>query len=248
MNIMKKNQKKRVVTTIALIILVIEFLVMILLSYFPYELSLFAEASLDVILLTSFSTPLIYFFVIQGFIASRDEAIAEMSELAHTDHLTKLANRRMLVSHLDSFLAHSARHKICGALIQIDLDGFKAVNDTYGHDIGDLVLIDVAKRMKQATRAEDFISRIGGDEFIILIPQVGGDTPMTDKKIMLIADKILMRLKEPMLIKNNSIHISASIGIRMLRGTQANIGSLMKDVDSAMYRAKQAGKGRAVIY
>ena len=156
--------------------------------------------------MTAFFAPLINFFVIKGFIVDRGEAIAEMSELAHTDHLTKLANRQMLRSHLENFQAHFAHHQICGALIQIGLDGFKSINDNRGHDIGDLVLMLVAKRMKQMPRTEGFISRIGGDEFVMLIPKADGDTPITNKKTML--------------IKGYSLQISVSMGILMLEGTR----------------------------
>ena len=128
---------KQVIVRIVTIISSAEFLVMLLLGIIPLEVSIYSEAVLDLALLALLSTPLIYIWVINPFVTARDEALDQFNHLAHTDPLTQLPNRRLLSTHLEKFIAGAVRHKVRGAALLMDLDGFKDVNDIHGHDAGD---------------------------------------------------------------------------------------------------------------
>jgi PleD family two-component response regulator len=138
---MKLLSNTQVVTRIAAIIAAAELVIMLTFIWIPFSWNQFTEAILDVILLDTLSTPLIYRWVINPFVRARDEAIEKVRSLAFTDPLTQLANRRHILVHLQKMMASSKRHKIYGAILMIDLDGFKQINDSYGHDAGDAVLI-----------------------------------------------------------------------------------------------------------
>lgn len=133
---------------------------MLVLGAVPHEASTHSEAFLDAASLVLLSTPPIYWWVIKPFVDARDEALAQVSHLAHVDPLTQLANRRLLSKHLQRAVAGIVRHRIYGALLLLDLDGFKLINDAHGHDAGDAVLVEIAKRMQSITRSEDIVARL----------------------------------------------------------------------------------------
>lgn len=238
----------QVMLRIASIVLVIEFMVMLILGYLDHSLNIYTEAALDVIILTLLSTPFIFYWVIKPFVDDRDVAIAQLSDMAHSDPLTKLPNRRQLQLHFDQFIAGSLKNGIRGALMLVDLDHFKSINDIEGHDAGDAVLIEVALRLNAAIRNEDIVSRLGGDEFVILIHHINSDDSSAKAVISSIADKLVKAIQEPIDYKGRKLHVGASIGIRMLEFEEIDTKTLIQDADKAMYQAKQTGKGRAVIF
>jgi len=241
--------QKQVIFRLGSIILIVEFFIMLLLGMMDYELDTITEAALDVFLLAVFTTPLIYFCVIKPFVVDRDNALAQISELAHTDPLTKLPNRRLLSLQLDKFLAKNVRHKTYGALLLIDLDGFKSINDEYGHDAGDAVLVEVASRLQVVTRAEDVVSRLGGDEFVVLIQYSNVNADKSTEITMQVSQKIVGCIEQPVEFNGKHLNVGASIGIRMLSLDQQLVAeTIIKDADTAMYRAKKAGKGVSVIF
>lgn len=190
MNLMSTRQ---VIIRISAIIAISEFLIMLVLQTIPYKINAVIEAALDVTLLTVLSTPLIYSWIIKPFVNARDEALAQVSHLAFTDLLTQLANRRNILKQLERVIASKVRHKIFGALLVIDLDGFKEINDSYGHDAGDVVLVEIAKRFVSSIRSEDIAGRMGGDEFIVLLDHLDIDEQSAQNKALRVADKLIRK-------------------------------------------------------
>ena len=238
----------QVIIRIVAIISSVEFLIMLALKTLPINMGTFSEATLDLILLASFSTPLLYILVIKPFVIARDNSLDHISYLAYTDPLTQLPNRRLLSMHLEKCLASAVRHKVRGAVLLIDLDGFKTINDIHGHDAGDKVLIETAKRLLANTRTEDVAGRLGGDEFVILIQHLNSDEAIARKTAQQIAEKLVNAIKKPISFEGTSLNIGASIGIRILEFKNQDSKSILKEADSAMYHAKRTGAGRAVFF
>jgi diguanylate cyclase (GGDEF)-like protein len=245
---MKSLTKKQVVIRIVTIITTVEFLIMLFLGVVPLEVSIYSEALLDLVLLGLLSTPLIYIWVINPFVTARDEALDQVNHLAHTDSLTQLPNRRLLSIHLEKLIAGAVRHKIRGAALILDLDGFKDVNDTHGHDAGDEVLIEIAKRLRANTRSEDVAGRLGGDEFFILVQHLDGDERTARDTALWVAEKLVNVVKKPIDFNGTMLNVGASIGIRLLGFEELDTKTVIREADIAMYRAKQAGKGCAVFF
>jgi len=245
---MKLLVTKQVVLRIAAVIAMAELMIMLVVGAVPHELNPYLLALLDVILLVVLSTPLIYLWVVKPFVNARDEALAQISHLAHVDPLTQLANRRLMAKHLEKAVAGIARHQVYGALMLLDLDGFKPVNDAYGHDAGDALLVEIAKRLQASARAEDVIGRVGGDEFVLLLNNLDSDEQKTCDKLMRIAEKLIRTVNQPLVFKGQSLQVGASIGIRLLGLEVMNMETAIREADIAMYSAKKSGKGRAVIF
>jgi two-component system, cell cycle response regulator len=245
---MKLISTKQVAVRIAIIISSAELLIMLLFRMLPYAAGTYAEAMLDTLFLTAVSIPAIYIWVIKPFVDARDEALAQISHLALTDPLTQLANRRLITNHLSTMIASSVRHRDHGAVLLIDLDDFKNVNDRYGHEAGDAVLVEIAKRLKSIIRSEDVVGRLGGDEFIILLQHLGTDETTAHESLLRLAEKLISKVNVPIAYHNKTIHVGASIGIRLLGFEQLDSESAIGEADRAMYRAKATGRGRAVFF
>jgi len=238
---------KQVIFRIAVIISFAELLVMFALGSVYHKLNIYTEALIDTIILVVLSTPLIYLWVIKPYIQARDESLAYISRLAFTDPLTQLANRRQLVKHLQMFISSSQRRRFYGALLLIDLDKFKPINDQYGHDAGDAVLVEVALRLQALIRSEDAAGRFGGDEFMILLAQLEVDKQQALNEVGKITRRILTSLQQPISFNGKSLHISASIGIRLLGPDSPEVETAIKQADEAMYQAKHHGSGVVVF-
>lgn len=173
---------------------------------------------------------------------ARQQAETEIHHLAFYDALTKLPNRSLLMDRLHSVLSSSNRSQHYGALLLLDMDKFKTLNDILGHDFGDLMLIDVAQRIKSCVREVDTVARIGGDEFVVLLEDVDAHSEVASQKVAHIAEKIRASLAAPYLLKSFEQHSSPSIGVCLYRGNQDSADDLLKHVDMAMYQAKEAGR------
>ena len=169
-------------------------------------------------------------------------AALEIEQLAFFDPLTRLPNRRLLMDRLRHALASSARHGLHGALLFLDLDHFKTLNDTQGHDVGDALLAQVAQRLVQVLREGDTVARLGGDEFVVLLEGLSERSLEAAELVHLICEKMLLTLNEPYLLNSSQHHSSASIGATLFSGQQKTIDELMKQSDLAMYAAKTAGR------
>ncbi|MBI3901428.1 MAG: EAL domain-containing protein [Nitrosomonadales bacterium] len=175
-------------------------------------------------------------------ITARKQAEEEIRNLAFYDALTKLPNRRLFLDRFHTALTMSARRNDYGAILFIDMDRFKTLNDTLGHDYGDLLLIEVAARLKLCVREMDTVARLGGDEFVVLVEGLGDVPDDASHKIGLVAEKIRESLAQPYRLKKYDHHSSPSIGISLYHGNDAAVDVLLQQADMAMYQAKTAGR------
>jgi two-component system cell cycle response regulator len=238
---------RQVVIRILCIELLMEFLIMLMFSVLPFQFSTVTGALVDAILLVILTTPAIYFWVIKPFVEARDEAIIHINHLAHTDSLTKLANRQLILEYLELLVAGNARHADHGAVLLIDLDNFKSVNDNYGHDAGDALLIKIGERLKTSVRNEDVVGRLSGDKFIVLLRRLGAEDKIARYVAQFVAYKLIKQAMEPVDYNGNILLVGASIGIRLFT-TEADVHKIISEADAAMYRAKENGKGCAVFF
>lgn len=176
-------------------------------------------------------------FVARDVTEQRDHADLLAHRALH-DELTGLPNRRLFYDRLDMGLARAARTQQMLGVLFIDVDGFKAINDTLGHEAGDRVLVVVGDRLSQCMRASDTLARLGGDEFIVLCESLGDERYATE-----IAERLIASTGEPISIAGTSVAISVSVGIAIASGTGTGADELVHAADIVMYEAKKAGKG-----
>jgi diguanylate cyclase (GGDEF)-like protein len=170
------------------------------------------------------------------------KAEAEIHNLAFYDPLTELPNRRLLLDRLRHTLGSSARNHRHGAVLIIDLDRFKELNDTKGHGVGDLLLIAVAKRLQSCVRADDTVARLGGDEFVVILIDLHTEMEQAAAQAEAIAEKMRGAINLPFDLHGHEYHGSPSIGICLFRGDDCSIDELLKRADTAMYQAKRSGR------
>ena len=181
-------------------------------------------------------------------ITTRKQVEEEIRNLAFYDALTKLPNRRLFIDRFQAALPASARHNNYGAVLFIDMDKFKTLNDTLGHDYGDLLLIEVATRTKSCVREMDTVARFGGDEFVVLIEEISDDRDEASRKVGLIAEKIREALARPYRLKEHEHHSSPSIGISLYRGNGETVDALLQHADTAMYQVKSSGRNAVCFF
>ncbi len=175
-------------------------------------------------------------------ITLRKKAEEEIRNLAFYDALTNLPNRRLLLDRLGAALFSAVRSHEYSALLFLDLDRFKALNDTLGHNYGDLLLIEVAQRLQACVREADTVARLGGDEFVVLIEKVDAEAAHASQKVALIAEKIRSALANPYLLRQVEYHCSPSIGVTLFCGDDHSANEVLKHADMAMYQAKESGR------
>ena len=183
---------------------------------------------------------------ISGLVRDLSEEKRYQDQLSHQathDRLTGLPNRVMLADRLDHAINRARRDSTELAVLFIDLDRFKQVNDTLGHTYGDLLLTEVARRITACVRDSDTVSRLGGDEFVILAESVESLLAVTD-----LADRVVRTLDDPFVLNSNEVRISASVGIAMSSGSVDSVDHLMRSADTAMYRAKCGGRARFEVF
>lgn len=175
-------------------------------------------------------------------ITSRKSAEEEIQHLAYYDSLTGLPNRRLLMDRLSQALVTSARGKGGGAILFLDLDHFKTLNDTLGHDVGDLLLKQVSERLTSCVREGDTVARIGGDEFVIMLEGLSDSIFEAARQAEIICEKILNTLNQIYHLNTYEYHSTTSIGATLFRGHEVGADELLKQADIAMYQSKTAGR------
>jgi len=190
-------------------------------------------------------------------ITERKVAEEQIHNLAFYDILTQLPNRRMLNDRLAHTMAASKRSDQYGAVLFLDLDNFKSVNDTYGHGVGDLLLIEAARRIGSCVREMDTVARFGGDEFVVMLSELDEDKTESTAQASVVAEKIRTTLAEPYLltIQQESKaeytvehHCTSSIGVELFIDHEASSEDIIKRADKAMYQAKEAGRNLIRFY
>jgi diguanylate cyclase (GGDEF)-like protein len=174
----------------------------------------------------------------------RKEYEDEISHVAFHDPLTQLPNRRLLVDRLQQALSASARTHRHGAVLFIDLDHFKTLNDSKGHDVGDLLLTEVAHRLQNPIRKGDTVARLGGDEFIVMLTDLDEDSEKSALQAKVLGEKILETISMPYMLNGYEYHSTASIGISTFYGSSVTVDNLLRHADTAMYQSKHAGRNR----
>jgi len=225
-----------------------EILITLMMQTIPNKMNIYEIAVVDAIGLVLLSVIPISIYVIKPFLDARAQTLVQMRKMSLTDPLTQLPNRRLVVEHLDRVVAGCTRHNEYCAVLLINLDNFRLINERYGYETGDTVLIEVARRLHSILRANDIVGRIGGDEFAVLLERLESDTDTTGDRVKQIAKKLVATIDMPIAVHSKSLHVSASIGIRLLGNEPINTDTAMNEADNAMYRAKEVGGGRAVIF
>jgi len=181
-------------------------------------------------------------FCIDIDLTDAKKANEAIERLAYYDPLTSLPNRRLFLDRLDQEQKISKRHLTFSAILFLDLDNFKHLNDSLGHSVGDLFLIEVGQRMKALLREEDTVARLGGDEFVILLKELASEKDTAVKQTQDIAEKVIEALIHPVNLQQNEHIITTSIGITLFSGDSETADTLLKQADTAMYRSKEAGR------
>ena len=181
-------------------------------------------------------------FCIDIDISGRKAAEDEARYLAFYDALTQLLNRRLLVDRLQQVLVNGARSGMTTAVLFVDLDNFKTLNDTRGHEVGDLLLKEVAQRLRGCVREQDTVARLGGDEFVVVLQNLSSDPTEAAAQTRTLGELILAQLRQPYDLAGHEHHFSASIGATLLRHHRDSVDEVLKQADMAMYRAKDAGR------
>jgi diguanylate cyclase (GGDEF)-like protein/PAS domain S-box-containing protein len=207
-------------------------------SEFPVELTLTSLKKEGLQLVTGFIRD----------ITLRKNAEEEINQLAFYESLTGLPNRRLFLDRLGQALVHSEREKSYGAIMFLDLDHFKAINDSKGHDVGDKLLIEIAQRLKKQVRESDTISRLGGDEFVILLQNLSNNHYFALLAAREIAEALLKAISVSCHINGFELHSTSSIGISLFFGNEVSHDELLKRADAAMYQAKEKGRNTLCFY
>ena len=170
----------------------------------------------------------------------------QLEKLAYFDPLTKLPNRMLYSDRLEQAIVFASRNKSKFSVFFIDLDKFKFVNDNYGHEVGDKLLIKVANILTRCVRKSDTVARLGGDEFTVILPNI--NSPYDRNSVSLIAEKIINQLSQDFIIDDHLVQIGASIGVAVYPEHGTDVSNLNKHADIAMYKAKDQGRGQHAFY
>ena len=181
-------------------------------------------------------------------IARRKEAEDKIEHLAFYDPLTGLPNRRLMQDRLQHSFAASSRHQLHGALLFIDLDHFKNLNDTKGHNFGDQLLKMVAERLQACVREGDTVARLGGDEFVVILENLSDNEQLAAAFAESVGDKILAAIDQTYLLQGEAYHCTASIGVSLFQKQQTTVDELIRRADTAMYEAKGSGRNALRFY
>ncbi|QMV61352.1 PAS domain S-box protein [Pseudomonas berkeleyensis] len=181
-------------------------------------------------------------------ISELKQAQAQVQHLAYHDALTNLPNRALLMDRLTQQISLLKRHELRGALLFLDLDHFKHINDSLGHPVGDSVLRLVTARLEASVRLEDTVARLGGDEFVVLLSGLEGKRSEVTRHVRQVADKLRQLLAEPMLLDGHRLQVTPSIGVALIPDHGNTPADLLKRADIALYRAKDSGRNAIQLF
>lgn len=187
-------------------------------------------------------------FTINTNVSDRKAAANKIENLAYYDSLTELPNRTLLTDRLGQALISCERSHLYGALLFLDIDNFKTLNDTRGHDVGDLLLRKIAKRIRRCLRASDNVGRFGGDEFVVMLENLSTTETEAAFFISKITEKILSNLNSPFSLGKQEYQSSASVGIALFNNNEISVKELLKRADLAMYQSKNAGRNTYTFF
>jgi diguanylate cyclase (GGDEF)-like protein len=173
----------------------------------------------------------------------KDITESKITRLAFYDPLTQLVNRLLFLDRLEHEISHARRTKQTIAVLFLDLDGFKAVNDSLGHEAGDKLLVEFARRISELMRRSDTFARIGGDEFAVLLKEIRHESDAED-----VANKILQTMESEWRVDGKNVNIGVSIGISLYPSEEVDANGLLNKADQAMYQAKLGGRNRYSLY
>lgn len=232
-----------IVARIAIIILIIEILIMIGLNVLTFKLSANIEVFIDAFLLVTFSTPIIYLWVIKPFVVMRDKALKEVTYMVSTDTLTALPNREKFLDWLyyTTMIASSKQSKV--AVLVLDLNRFKVINDTFGHTVANEVIKKVAENLKHILGPENFLAKVGPDQFAILVEGVE-----SDDEIYSFAKKVLHSVEVPIEYNAHTFSIEGCIGISEYPKDATNNEELLRYANNAMRQAKNSAEDNISFY
>ncbi len=208
---------------------------------------LFAEW-LSITAVTGDEGEVTHYVAVFSDITQRKQAEETIHTLAFYDALTELPNRRLLRERLQHTLAARARDRRRAAVLFIDLDNFKEINDTQGHDMGDLLLVEVSRRLRTQVRASDTVARHGGDEFIVVLDELGEQHDPVVEHAAAVAEKVRLALNQPFVLRGAEFRTTPSIGICLVGGDASTVDELLKRADTAMYQAKREGRNTVRFY
>ncbi|MEO1888709.1 MAG: GGDEF domain-containing protein [Cycloclasticus sp.] len=172
------------------------------------------------------------------------QAHEELETLANTDGLTGLPNRIFFMRLAENYLQIAKREKCGAAIMFLDLDRFKPINDTYGHDVGDAILIAVAKRIQETLRPSDIVARIGGDEFLVMLWDID-----SVKNLEMVTNKLIQITSAPIITsKGDQVNVGCSVGISLFKDGKDSLKDLIKKADLALYQVKEQGRGFFAIH
>lgn len=203
---------------------------------------------LEIVPVDYFSRGLTHWVCVARVITERKASEDKIEHLAFYDALTQLPNRRLLMERLQKTMLHCQETGTVGALVFIDMDNFKVLNDTSGHATGDLLLVQVGLRLVGCSGLNDTVARLGGDEFVVLLENLGGDPVAAAAQSKRVGEKILAALSEPYDLTGHQHHSTCSIGITLFSNHQKSMGDLLKQADLAMYQAKAAGRNALCFF
>lgn len=207
----------------------------------PHDVSAEIRTAANILLLAIFISPVLWKMNMNGLLLEMEKE--RVQRLAHYDSLTGLPNRQLLLDHMKLAIAQAQRHERQAAVMFLDLDRFKSVNDSLGHSFGDLLLKEAAERIAVCIREGDTVARMGGDEFVILLHEIGGNqSESATQSAAIVAEKIRNIISIPFFLKDIEVVVTPSIGIAIYPSDADNASDLIKNADAAMYHAK--GKGR----
>jgi len=184
-----------------------------------------------------------YWVAVMRDITQRKQTEMKIQQLAFYDSMTGLPNRQLLIDRLKQRLTSSLRSHHSGAVLFLDLDNFKSLNDTHGHDVGDMLLVEVSQRIVKCVRDSDTVGRLGGDEFVVIIHELDENLRDAALQASTVCEKILLSFKEPFLLNSYIHHTTPSIGVTLFNhDSQTSVDELLRRADLAMYKAKDSGR------